>query len=184
MEWPEWYHLLYDKAQEFITWFTGLDTAAQIFAGLGIFLLCLVAWAIVYGILQFSLEVVKFSLILTVIVLYLIFLGFELSIVTAAKPKEVNKYWEHGVNNIKWILRRAYPKEYLKSEQFIRRQIVFKKPIASGQRSQVVIVKADAKLHCTNCGTPFSGRMNQLAQSRELVYCEQCGQVFILPDTE
>ena len=181
---PPWWDYIYLKFQEFITWFSGLDLVAQIFAGVGIFLLCLVAWGLIYGILQFSLEIVKFSLVLSVIVLYLVFLGFELAIVAAAKPKEVEKFWDHGVDNIKWILRRAYPKEYLKSEQFVQRQVVFKKPVSSGQSSQVVIVKADAKLHCTNCGTPFSGRMNQLAQSREHVYCEQCGQVFVLPDAE
>ena len=181
---PDWWLFLYDKFQEFISWFVGLDTVAQIFAGIGIFLLCLVAWGIVYGILQFALEVVKFSLILSVIIHYLMFLGFKIAIVAIAKPKEVEKHWQQGVENIKWILQRAYPKEYLKSEQFIQRQVVFSKPAPPAKSSQVVIVKADAKLHCTNCGSPFSGRMNQLAQSREYVYCENCGQVFVLPDSE
>jgi hypothetical protein len=181
---PDWWNYLYSKILELIGWFSGLDTVAQIFAGIGIFLLCVIAWGIIYGLLQFSLEIVKFSLILTLIVLYLVFLGFELSIIAAAKPKEVEKYWDHGVENIKWILRRAYPKDYLKSEQFIQRQVVFKKSPVSNKSSQVVIVKADAKLHCTNCGTPFSGRMNQLAQSRKYVYCEQCGQVFVLPESD
>ena len=107
-----------------------------------------------------------------------------MSIVAIANPKKVNEHWQHGVDNIKWILQRAYPKEYLKSEQFIQRQVVFRKPIIQNRSSQVVIVKEDAKLHCTNCGMPFSGRMNQLAQSREYVYCEHCGQVFVLPESQ
>ncbi|TFG18995.1 MAG: hypothetical protein EU530_07540 [Promethearchaeota archaeon] len=181
---PPWWDYLYQHFQDFIAWFVALDTVAQIFAGIGIFLLCLLAWGIVYGVFQFALEIVKFSLIVTVIIHYLLYLGLKLSIVAVAKPKEVDKHWDHGVDNIKWILKRAYPKEYLKSEQFIERQVVFKRPAPPTATSQVVVVKADAKLHCTNCGSPFSGRMNQLAQSREYVYCENCGQVFVLPDSE
>ena len=181
---PPWWDQVYQEFQKLITWFVGLDTVAQIFAGIGIFLLCLVVWGITYGVLQFALEIVKFSMILTIIIHYLLFLGFKLSIVAIASPKEVEKHWQHGVNNIKWILQRAYPKEYLKSEQFIQRQIVFRKPAPQTKSSQVVIVKDDAHLHCTNCGSPFSGRMNQLAQNREYVYCENCGQVFVLPDAE
>ena len=181
---PPWWDYLYQQFQEFIAWFSALDLVAQIFAGIGIFLLCLLAWAIVYGTLQFALEIVKFSLILSIIIHYLLYLGIKLSIVAIAKPKEVEKHWDHGVDNIKWILKRAYPKEYLKSEQFIERQVVFKRPVQAAKSSQVIIVKEDAKLHCTNCGIPFSGRMNQLAQSREYVYCEHCGQVFVLPNSD
>jgi ribosomal protein S27E len=130
------------------------------------------------------LEIVKFSLIVAIIIHYLIYLAFKLSIVAIASPKKVDEYWQHGVDNIKWILQRAYPKEYLKSEQFIQRQVVFNKPAPLAKSSQIVIVKADAELHCTNCGIPFSGRMKQLAKSREYVYCENCGQVFVLPDSE
>lgn len=182
---PHWWDYLYLKFQEFISWFVGLDTVAQIFAGVGIFLLCLVAMGIVYGVFQFTLEVIKFSVILTIIIHYLLFLGFKIGIVALAAPKDVEKQWQYGVDNIKWIVQRAYPKEYLRSEQFVQRQIVFRNPAPPPKKSsQVVIVKADAKLHCTNCGVPFSGRMQQLAQSREYVYCENCGQVFVLPDTE
>ena len=181
---PPWWNYLSQQFQEFITWFVGLDTIAQIFAGIGIFLLVLLAWGILYGIFQFALEIVKFSLIFAIIIHYLLFLGLKLSIVAIANPKEVEKQWQYGIDNIKWILRRAYPKEYLKSEQFIQRQIVFRKTTPQASGSQVVIVKSDVQLHCTNCGVPFSGRMQQLAANREYVYCENCGQVFLLPNTE
>ncbi len=180
---PAWWDYLILKFQEFLAWFVALDTVAQIFAGIGIFLLCLMAFGIVYGVFQFALEIVKFSLIFTVIIHYLIFLAFKLGIVAIAKPKDVEKQWQYGVENIKWLMQRAYPKEYLKSESFIQRQrLVFQRAPQQPAKAQIVVVKEDAHLHCTNCGVPFSGRMQQLAQSREYVYCENCGQVFVLPD--
>ncbi|MBN2157084.1 MAG: hypothetical protein JW776_13655 [Candidatus Lokiarchaeota archaeon] len=181
---PDWWDYLIQKFQELIVWFSSLDLIAQIFAGIGIFLLFFLAWGIMYGIFQFALEVVKFTLIVILIAHYLVFLGFKLSIVAIASPNEVKNQWEYGVNNIKWVIQRAYPKEYLKSEQFIQRHVTFHKPNPEPKpESQVVIVKSDTKLHCTNCGVPFSGRMQQLAKSRNYVYCENCGQVFILHET-
>jgi hypothetical protein len=185
MTWLEFLQWVFLRFEELLAWFSSLDTTAQIFAGIGIFILACIAISIVYGIFQFVLEVIKFSLIFTVIVHYLIFLGFKLIIVALASPKEVERHWQYGVDNIKWILRRAYPKEYLKSETFIKRQrtIFYRDTPAKKQSAQVVVVKDDAHLHCTSCGQPFSGRMRQLAQSREHVFCDNCGQVFVLPKT-
>ncbi|MHA1112556.1 MAG: hypothetical protein ACTSRE_15795 [Promethearchaeota archaeon] len=93
----------------FIAWFQALALPAQILVGVFLFFGVMAIAYTIYGALWITVQSIKFSILITVISVYLTFATLGLPLVAISGPKNIPSYWTKVGENVKWFVARMYP---------------------------------------------------------------------------
>ncbi|MBD3352797.1 MAG: hypothetical protein GF364_15015 [Candidatus Lokiarchaeota archaeon] len=180
----------------FLEWFTSLDSSGQLISGILIILGLILVGYMVYGILWLAFQIMKFSIIATIILHYMGYVLVKLLVVFFINYSEVNNQWENSTENIKWFWNQMYPSDKVQSQ---KQKITKKTGLAKQQLKANAESSATEKLNtrvkpkvfyvgdnvsnmfCTHCGTRFTDRMIEMMRNNMVCFCEKCGQMFVTP---
>lgn len=165
----------------FLNWFTALPVLAQIFTGILIILGLVGLGYLIYGIIWLAYQLVKLTIIGTILLHYLMYVAFKMIIVVIVDSNKVEEQWGYSVKNMKWFVQVAYPSHKKEVYQEITTVNNAQSLGSVQQQKQVVIIKENPNFFCTACGTAFTPRMNKMLKERAACFCESCGQMYVSP---
>ncbi|TFG19818.1 MAG: zinc ribbon domain-containing protein [Promethearchaeota archaeon] len=93
----------------FIAWFQALALPAQILVGVFLFFGVMAIFYVIYGSLWITVQSIKFSILISVISIYLSFALIGLPFVAISGPKNIPRYWTKVGENVKVLVARMYP---------------------------------------------------------------------------
>ncbi len=175
----------------FLDYFSGLETFDQVLIGIIVILLAIGIGYMVYGILWLTFQLVKISIIGTILLYYLVFVAIKLLIVALFNVNEVETQWNYSTENMKWFFNKMYPSssDEIEEEKPIKNnheEILKTNSQNEGSNhlnnAQIVLVKGNADYFCSHCGTPFTMKMKEVMNDKMICYCEKCGQMFVTPN--
>lgn len=203
----DWLNTLNNYLQNFVHWFLSLELPAQIITGILLILAFIGIGYAIYGILWLVYQIVKGSIIGTIIIIYLsiaLVIGiFQIIfLVLGENPESIRHYWATVGYNIKYIVAKAYhaktmPQKPVKNApnpsntklEVKQGPIVILKEEGSDSNNQNTSaqqnVKDDiqpsitTKLFCPRCGSEFSSKMIDVLKERAFTFCEICGEKFV-----
>lgn len=108
-EWETVFNYIKIYFNQFIAWFQSLELPAQILVGIFLFFgFWVVAYAI-YGSLWITIQSIKFSILITFIIVYMTFVTLGLPLVAITGPKNIPQYWTRAGENVKSLVASMYP---------------------------------------------------------------------------
>ncbi|MBD3187648.1 hypothetical protein GF325_12510 [Candidatus Bathyarchaeota archaeon] len=187
-----WYETAWEEIvyhfNNFIAYFEAQEPGIQFLIGLLIVLGFIAAGFIVFGVLWLIYQLVKITVVGTIILVYLAFVGIKLLVmVFYADRKEIAMQWDNSLENMDRFFKRCYPpkdgnlipprrdREARAREMALLREKRREERRASrAMRAQVRLERVRARTH--GLGNP--SKTNSSRAGMKPFYCTSCGQEF------